>query len=133
MKHKSSSKFGAATHSGSSSSWKVDWSKRDDEPIAKPREESHKQRESTCNKEKGIESQPKRDHDVKCFRCLGTGQITSQCPNKRAMVLCDDGEIESKGEKYDNNSMPPSEDNEDMEYLVTGEFLVTRRALSVQV
>ena len=105
LKRKSSSRFGAATHSGSSSSWKPDWSKRDDEPTAKPKEESHRQRESTFNKEKGIESQPKRNRDIKCFRCLGTGHIASQCPNKRAMVLRDDGKIESEGGKDDNESI----------------------------
>jgi len=27
------------------------------------------------------ESQPTRDKDIKCFKCLGKGHITSQCPN----------------------------------------------------
>ena len=53
LKCKSSSRFGVVTYSGSSSSWKSNWSKRDDKPATKPREESHRPKESTSNKEKG--------------------------------------------------------------------------------
>ena len=34
-----------------------------------------------------------RSRDIKCLRCQGVGHITSQCPNKRAMILLDNGDI----------------------------------------
>ena len=77
LKCKGGSKFVAATHSGSSTLWKPNWSKRDDKLATNPREESHRPKESTSNKEKGIVSQPKCNHDIKCFSCLGTGHIAS--------------------------------------------------------
>ena len=89
-----------------------------DKPATKPREESHKPREPTSNKEKGIESQHKHNRDIKCFHCLGIGHIASQCPNKIAMALHDDGEIETDGEDDDNESMLPLEDASDVEFVV---------------
>ena len=72
--------------------------------------------------------------DIKCFRCLGKGHILLQCPNERAMVMRDDGEIETEGER-DEDSMPPLEnDDEDgVEYLVEGETLVIRHTLNPQI
>ena len=69
LKCKGISKIGAVPNSNSSSTWKSTWSKKDDKPAVKPKEESHKSNESTSNKEKCIESQPKHNHDIKCFRC----------------------------------------------------------------
>jgi len=37
-----------------------------------------------------------RNRDLKCFRCLGSGHIASQCPNKRVMVMRENGEIETE-------------------------------------
>jgi hypothetical protein len=48
------------------------------------------------------ESQPTRDRDIKCLKCLGKGHIASQCPNRRVMLTRDDGEVESESEE-----MPP--------------------------
>ncbi|KAK5846068.1 hypothetical protein PVK06_002336 [Gossypium arboreum] len=44
-------------------------------------------------------SNPNHTRDIKCFKCLGRGHITSQCPNRRTMVMNASGEIESKDEK----------------------------------
>ena len=68
--------------------------------------------------------------DIKCFRCLETGHILSKCPNEKAMVMWDDGEIETEGES-DEDSMPPLEDG--VEYLVEGEALVVRHTLNAQI
>ena len=58
--------------------------------------------------------------------------ITRQCPNKWVMIIGSQREIESDDKEEDEDSMPPLEDAYDAEYLVEGELLVARRALSVQ-
>ncbi|KAK1558549.1 hypothetical protein Q3G72_003630 [Acer saccharum] len=76
-----------------------------------------------------VEQQLKRKGSTRVGQ--NSGYIASQCPNKRVMVLKDDGGIESEGE-FDDESMPPLEDASDLEYAVGGELLVSRRALSAQ-
>ncbi|KAH9658215.1 hypothetical protein KPL70_023405 [Citrus sinensis] len=62
-----------------------------------------------------------------------TGHITSECVNKRAMVLQDNGEIVTEDE-IEENEMPLLEDVEDEEYTTPGELtIVARTTLSVQV
>ena len=75
-----------------------------------------------------------RSRDIKCFRCLGTWHILSQCPNERAMVMRDNGEIETEGES-DEDSMPLLEDDDEdgVEYQVEGEALVVRYTLNGQI
>ena len=63
-----------------------------------------------------------------CFKCQVRGHIAIQCPNKRVMVMRDNGEIEIDNES-DCDSMASSNDEE---YAVQGELMVARRALSVQ-
>ncbi|KAL5837237.1 hypothetical protein ACOSQ3_014406 [Xanthoceras sorbifolium] len=130
LKRKGSTRVGQ--NLGSSSSWKPNWSKREDQPSFKAKAEPSKDHKAggTINQGKS-DSQPTRNRDIKCFKCLGAGHIASQCPNKRVMVLKDDGGIESEGES-DGESMPPLEDAGDFEYPVGGELLVARRALSAQ-
>ncbi|KAL5787573.1 hypothetical protein ACOSP7_004522 [Xanthoceras sorbifolium] len=130
LKRKGSTRVGQ--NSGSSSSWKPNWSKREDQPSFKAKAEPSKDHKAggTINQGKS-DSQPTRNRDIKCFKCLVAGHIASQCPNKRVMVLKDDGGIESEGES-DGESMPPLEDAGDFEYPVGGELLVARRALSAQ-
>ncbi|RDY03014.1 hypothetical protein CR513_13455, partial [Mucuna pruriens] len=73
-----------------------------------------------------------RSHDIKCFRCQGVEHIASQCPNKRLMIMMDNGEVES--ESSSDDEMPPLEDCSDMEVVepVDGVVLDTRHALSIQ-
>lgn len=44
-----------------------------------------------------------------------------RCPNKRIMILRDNGEIESN-DKNDTRSMPPLEDMDDKGYVAQGEL-----------
>ena len=72
--------------------------------------------------------------DIKCFQCLETRHILSQCPNERAMVMRDDGELETEGESNED-SMPLLEDDDEdgVEYQVEGEALVVRYTLNGQI
>ncbi|PON41011.1 Zinc finger, CCHC-type [Parasponia andersonii] len=78
-----------------------------------------------------------RSSEIKCFKCQGRGHIASQCPNKRVMVIRDNGEFESEDEA-DCDDMPLLEDASmgDEEFGVDQSEmlgLVARRALSLQV
>ncbi|KAF7832551.1 hypothetical protein G2W53_014884 [Senna tora] len=58
--------------------------------------------------------------------------IASQCPNKRTMIVMENGEIETEGEG-DNDSMPLLEEHSEVEHAVTGQSLVVLRALHTQI
>ncbi|KAH9792623.1 hypothetical protein KPL71_004200 [Citrus sinensis] len=134
MVHMAMKKKGSTrTNLGSSSSWKSKWSK-DEKAISKPKIEPFKDHKEGGNQSKGkSDSQHSINRDIKCFKCLGTGHIASQCPNKRVMILRDDGDVETESES-DDDPMPPLEDaNDGVEYLVDGKLMVIRRALNVQV
>uniref|UniRef100_A0A2N9FZ50 CCHC-type domain-containing protein n=1 Tax=Fagus sylvatica TaxID=28930 RepID=A0A2N9FZ50_FAGSY len=60
--------------------------------------------EGTSNKPK-VESQPSRNRDIKCFKCLGSGHIASQCPNRRVMIMRDNGEVMTES-KDDSDGVP---------------------------
>ena len=67
------------------------------------------------------------------FQVFRKGHIASQFPNRRTMILRKDGKIEIEGEYDEEPKQSLKEDNEEVEYPVTGDLLVTRRALNVQV
>ncbi|CAA7053153.1 unnamed protein product [Microthlaspi erraticum] len=59
------------------------------------------------DKEKGkTEGSASNAHDVKCYKCLGRGHYAKECINRRAMVLLDNGEIESEEEKQEEILSP---------------------------
>jgi hypothetical protein len=118
---------------GSSTSWKSNW-RKDEGAVLKSKTEPPKRREEVPSVNKGKTESQTRNRDIKCFRCLGVGHIASQCPNKRTMIARVDGEVETESES-DADQMPMLEDtcDDDVEYPVEGESLVTRRALSAQV
>ena len=97
----------AAQDSSSSSSWKPNYAKKEEKPITKSKIEPKP--EPTSRDYQGKSDLPiSRTRDIKCFKCQGRGHIASQCPNKRVMVLQDNGEIETEDES-DTTSMPPLE------------------------
>lgn len=69
---------------------------------------------------KGMTLNSSQKHNtIKCFRCLKIEHIASQSPNKKIMLLRDDGGIDSASdcENKDNDSMPTLEDvEESVEY-----------------
>ena len=80
-----------------------------------------------------LDSQTSKSSEVRCFKCLGIGHIASQCPNQCTMILREDGGFESKEEDNEESKHPLGDDDDDVEYPIIRELLVTRRALSVQV
>uniref|UniRef100_A0A2N9H8I9 CCHC-type domain-containing protein n=1 Tax=Fagus sylvatica TaxID=28930 RepID=A0A2N9H8I9_FAGSY len=90
--------------------------------------------EGSSNKPK-VESQPSQNRDIKCFKCLGSGHIASQCPNRRVMIMRDNGEVMTES-KESSDGMPElvdASDDDGVVYLVTGESLVARRALNTHI
>ena len=115
----------------SSTTWKLNqWRKEEKPPNAKPKTKQKQELTNQGNQGKSY-SFTTQNRDIKCFKCQGRGNLTSQCPNKRVMVMRDNGEIETNNES-DYDYMPSLEDADDEEYAVQGELLVVRRALSVQ-
>lgn len=126
LKSKTSSKFS----SSSSTSWKSNW--KNNKAISHPKENVKAKSTMASSKGKSETNSSSRSRDIKCFRCQGIGHIASECPNKRAMILLDNGDIESVSSSDDE--MPLLEDCSDVEVAepVHGNLLVTRRALSIQ-
>ncbi|RDX76305.1 hypothetical protein CR513_43719, partial [Mucuna pruriens] len=56
-------------------------------------------------------------------KCQGVGHIAPQCPNKRVIVMLDNGEIES--ESSSDDEMPPLEDCSDVKVVepINGDIL----------
>jgi hypothetical protein len=93
--------------------------------VAKPN--SMKKQVSTNDQKLKGEVQPKRNRDIKCFKCQGLGHYASECANHRVIILRDDGEIVSTSEESECDDMPPLEDASDLEYTVGDKVLVIRR------
>ena len=80
------------------------------------------------------ETQPTRNHDIKCFRYLKVRHIDSQCPNKRLMILKDHSEIEFESERSKDDEMPPLKDfNKEVAYPIKRETSNIRYTLHVRV
>ncbi|XP_073063949.1 uncharacterized protein [Primulina eburnea] len=79
---------------GASSSWRSNVGKREENKVvAKPKFET-KQEAPKQGVQGKSETPSNRYRDVRCFRCQGMGHISSDCPNKRVMILNDYGEYE---------------------------------------
>ncbi|PON33901.1 Zinc finger, CCHC-type [Parasponia andersonii] len=114
------------------SAWKSNqWKKDERQPTMKPKAEQKQEVTSNVNQGKS-DSSTSRNRDIKYSKCQGRGHIASQCPNKKVMVLQDDGKIETKDED-DIDLIPPLEDADEEEYPAQGDLLVAKRGLSAQV
>jgi len=103
-----------------------------------PNKDYKKEREDNFLKDKSKLETPKsvgkdvstpqtRTRDIQCFKCLGRGHITSQCPNMRTMILRGKDEYSSeKGESSEGEEKEKSE----REYPCEGELLMIRRTLN---
>jgi len=136
IKKRGSTRF--QTNSASSSlTWRPNLNREgvvQPKPYAKAEPPNAKKDTHTDGKGKS-KSQPTRDRDIKCFKCLGKGHIASQCPNRRVMLTRDNGEVEFESDKSESEEMPPLVDcsDEKIAYPVEGEVLVIMRALNMQI
>ena len=112
--------------STSSTPWKQKWD-RNDRAEVKGKTEPPKGKDEVTNKNKSkADFQPSRNRDIKCFKCLGTGHIASQCPNKRVMVMLDNGEVMTESEN-ESDGLPDNSDDEGVEYPIEGESQYTNQ------
>ncbi|KAL4347813.1 hypothetical protein GQ457_17G008790 [Hibiscus cannabinus] len=72
-----------------------------------------------------------RSRDIHCFKCLGRGHLASQCPNRRIVLLKENGEIDSDSEK-EEQEFPDEDVGDDVQLAETGEVLVIKRSLNAQ-
>jgi len=79
----------------------VKWEERR-RAVFKSKTEPPKRGDEVPNVNKGKNESQTRNRDIKCFHCLGVGHIASQCPNKRTMIACVNGEVETKSEGDDD-------------------------------
>jgi hypothetical protein len=118
----------------SNTTWKSKWDRNDSVEAKRKTEPPKGKDEGTSNKPK-VESQPSRNRDIKCFKCLGSGHIASQCPNRRVMIMSDNGEVMIESED-DSDEMPElvdASDDDGVVYPVTGKSLIARRALNTHI
>ncbi|GLT94092.1 hypothetical protein SLE2022_118510 [Rubroshorea leprosula] len=122
-------------HNPGSNPWKPSSSRKENKPQTSStlkHQSEHKTKNTSCKSQGKTDTSTTRNRDIKCFKCKGKGHIASQCPNKRVMVMRDNGEIVTEDKDSDTNEMPPLEGAYKEEFAVHGDLLVARRALSVQ-
>ena len=105
-----------STPGPSSSTWKSNqWRKEEKPPNAK-----HKTKLKQEGNNQGNQRKPDCfttwNPDIMCFKCQGRAHIASQYPNKRVMVMGDNGEIETDNESV-CDSMPSLVVADDEEYV----------------
>ena len=70
------------TFGSTSSSWKSSWGKKDEKNITKSKEDENKNKSDLDNKGKN-EAKLTQTREIQCFKYLGSGHITRECPNKK--------------------------------------------------
>ena len=94
-----------AARSGASSSypWSSKWPKKEEK--SKDKGVDFKETPKKPNvgaDQKGTSSSQatsSKHSTIKCFKCLGSGHIASQCPNRKVMFMRDNGVIDSEDKK----------------------------------
>ena len=86
---------------GSSTSWRLN-GRKDEGAVFKFKTEPPKRKDEVPSVNKGKNESQTRNHDIKCFRCLGVGYIASQCLNKRTMIAHVNGEVKTQSEGDDD-------------------------------
>ena len=83
------------------------------EPVEVPKPKQPPPPEVDKSKGKQKADQPKA-RDVQCFKCLGRGHYSNECPNRRNILMMYNGEYESDSEKETEESpCIPEEEVED--------------------
>lgn len=120
-----------ATRSPFGSNSKASYSK-DDKSYTKPKEgtpsNSSTPSTTTCDDKGKGPATPVRARNIKYFRCQSYGHYDNECTSKKVMIVLSNGEVISEDEREEDES----DVEEDMDYSVKGEMLVTRRALNVE-
>ena len=87
----------------------------------------HLERKSSrCNPTSPTQPLPNITSSIKCFNCLEKGHIASQCPNKRTMIMLENGEVDSESSKSSHSSSSEVEDDGFLP-LKEGDLLLVRR------
>ncbi|XP_019092325.1 PREDICTED: uncharacterized protein LOC109129137 [Camelina sativa] len=119
LKRKSSTQI---TYGASSSNPKPSYQKGE-KSVALPKDEAKPFVANQVAKDKA-EATRTRARDVTCFKCHGRGHYAHECSNRRAMILLENGEMESENEEVVSESLEELE-----EIPAKGEILV----VSIQV
>ncbi|KAL4297521.1 hypothetical protein GQ457_12G014540 [Hibiscus cannabinus] len=88
-----------------------------------------------CGKQSMHPTPQERSRDIQCFKCLGRGHVANQCPNRRTMLLRDNGDIESESEEDEPIHLVEDTEDDDLEEPETGkimELMVVKRSLNAQ-
>ena len=115
--------------SSSSSSWKPSATSTKESSRFSSKPKTEVKADSTKPKPQGNpETSTTRSRDLTCFKCQGKGHFASQCPNRRAMVLMDNGELVSESEPESEHEEVPEEESLSEDDALA---LVVRRTLNL--
>nr|KYP31276.1 Transposon Ty3-I Gag-Pol polyprotein [Cajanus cajan] len=102
-------------------------------PSSKPfpdEKEKEKEKDKTSHRTSSKET---KTSDIKCFKCLGRGHISSQCPTKKTMILRGQDHYSSLDEATSSSTYEEEIlESEEETYPCEGDLLMIRRLLGNQ-